>query len=156
LKEQDGIDVCYMPEFLRDRYWDTDCLTYPLLVGGDLDISMLSIQNNVIRCDNDLLEVVKMFSNNINVLKIVFANHFYDISQVVGCDYTKVVELWNQVRTEQSYLEANENLRGFDGKCLPKDLNFLIDTFKQLNIEQELFTSLKKDNAKWPKHIRKS
>ena len=61
-----------------------------------------------------------------------------------------------QVKNNQTYLEVSEDLRGFSGKCLPKDLEFLIDTFKQFNIEQSMFTGLEKDNDKWPKHIRKS
>lgn len=158
LKEQHDIDIYYIPEFLRDRYWDTDCVAYPLLVGqgNSLDLSMLSISNKIINCTNEELELVKMFSNNIAVLKIVFANHFYDLSQHVGCDYNSVVDIWNQIKNDQTYLEANDELRGFSGKCLPKDLEFLIDTFKQFNIEQTLFTSLKLDNDKWPKHIKKS
>ena len=158
LKEQHGINVHYIPEFLRDRYWDTDCLTYPLLVGqgDDLDLSMLTIDNKIINCTNEDLELVKMFSNNIAVLKIVFANHFYDLTQQTGCDYNLVVDMYNKVKNDQSYLEANDDLRGFGGKCLPKDLEFLINTFKQFDIEQTLFTSLQQDNKKWPIHIRKS
>jgi len=47
-------------------------------------------------------------------------------------------------------------MRAFGGKCLPKDLNFLIDTFAKLNIPQTYFTAMKEDNQLWPVTVRKS
>jgi len=56
----------------------------------------------------------------------------------------------------ESYLEVNEDLRGFGGKCLPKDLDFIINTFNQLGLSQTLFDSVKKDNEQWKITVRES
>jgi UDPglucose 6-dehydrogenase len=158
IKENYGINVYYIPEFLRDRCWETDCLSNPLLVGQseDLDLTPFNINVEIIRCTCEDLELLKMFSNNLNSLKIVFANHFYDLAKLTGADYSNVIDLWGQVKNEQSYLEVSDSLRGFGGKCLPKDLDFIIESCKQFSINQTLFTSIKQDNNKWPLTVRKS
>jgi UDPglucose 6-dehydrogenase len=158
IKENYGINVYYIPEFLRDRCWEIDCLSNPLLVGQmeSLDLTPFDINVEIIRCTCEDLELLKMFSNNLNSLKIVFANHFYDLAKLAGSNYNNVVNLWENVKNEQSYLEVSDSLRGFGGKCLPKDLDFIISTCKQFGIEENLFTSIKQDNSKWPLTVRKS
>ena len=47
-------------------------------------------------------------------------------------------------------MNVNENLRGYGGKCLPKDIDFAIDIFDDC----KLFQSIKEDNQKWKITIR--
>ena len=51
----------------------------------------------------------------------------------------------------QSYMDVSESLRGYGGKCLPKEIDFAINIFEGA----ELFKAIKSDNAKWPITIRK-
>jgi UDPglucose 6-dehydrogenase len=74
----------------------------------------------------------------------------YDLAQSANSDYNKVLSLWQLIENKQTYLDVGDNLRGFGGKCLPKDLDFLIDTMSERNIEETLFTAVKQDNNKWP------
>lgn len=147
--------VYYMPEFLRERFWDSDCFAYPILVGSGINLNMLETRTPIVYSDNATLEILKMFSNNLNSLKIVFANHFYDLAQSADVDYSSMIKLYSLIQNNQSYLEVNENLRGFGGKCLPKDIDFIIKTFLDYNIDQQLFTAVREDNQKWPIHVRK-
>jgi len=39
---------------------------------------------------------------------------------------------------------------------LPKDLDFLINTFSRLNLPQTYFTAIRDDNNLWPITVRKS
>ena len=145
--------IIYMPEFLRERYWDTDCLKRPLVVGHDVeDILPDWLEAEEIHeCSTVEAELVKMFSNNFAVIRIAFANVFYDLSESVGADYDNVLSMWQKVQQNQSYMEVpgHDGTRGFGGKCLPKDLDFLIETLEKHNIKQEWFKHIRELNKSW-------
>jgi UDP-glucose 6-dehydrogenase len=149
--------ILYIPEFLRDRVWEEDSKRGKIIVGHDgADIPDWLQSKNPTICSLIEAEILKMFSNNYAASRIVFANHFYELSKKFNADYTSILDMFYEVEHDQSYLEANENLRGFGGKCLTKDLDFIIDTFKQLGINQTYFDAIKADNQQWPITIRKS
>lgn len=149
--------IYYMPEFLRERVWETDCLNRPIIVGSDdQPLPVCLYDEDCITCSLEEAEVIKMLSNNMAAARVVFANHMYELSKAVGANYSNVLNAYLQVNHDQNYLEVNEDMRAFGGKCLPKDLNFLINTFAKLNIPQTYFTAMKEDNALWPVTVRKS
>jgi UDPglucose 6-dehydrogenase len=149
--------IIYIPEFLRERCWETDCTNRPLVVGSNgAALPKWLEDEDIIRCSLEEAEVIKMLSNNMATARVVFANHFYELSNIIGADYDKVLDSYLKVNHDQNYLEVNENIRAFGGKCLPKDLDFLINTFKQLELPQTYFTSIKEDNQQWPVTVRKS
>lgn len=149
--------IYYLPEFLRERVWETDCLNRPIIVGSDHQKipPWLSIQDCIF-CTLEEAEVIKMLSNNMAAARVVFANHMYELSKAVGADYSNVLNAYLAVNHDQNYLEVTEDMRAFGGKCLPKDLDFLINTFAKLNIPQTYFTAIKEDNQLWPVNVRKS
>lgn len=153
-----GETIIYIPEFLRDRFWEIDSLRKPIIVAGDEDAEFdIFPETDIKRCSLEEAEIVKMFSNNISTMKIVFANHFYDLCNNSDVDYQSVLDSFDHVQhRDQTYLDMREDLRGFGGKCLPKDLDFLIETFQKFGIEQQLFTAIRADNGKWPTTVRKS
>ena len=149
--------IIYIPEFLRDRCWEQDCNNRPLVVGhNNIKIPKFLTNEDIVECSTNDAELLKMFSNNFASLRITFANHMYDLSKIYNADYNKIVELYAQVKLNQSYLEVNDELRGFGGKCLPKDLDFIINTFDENNLTQSLFSSIREDNSKWKITVRKS
>ena len=149
--------IYYLPEFLRERMWETDCFNRPLIVGSDNQQPPAWLEGqDCILCSLEEAEIIKMMSNNIAAARVVLANHFYELSKAVGADYKNVLDAYLQVNHDQHYLEVNDNLRAFGGKCLPKDLEFLISTFSKLNLPQTYFTAMKEDNKQWPVTVRKS
>lgn len=157
IEEVIGEKILYIPEFLRQRVWETDCIKQPFIVGHNQDtLPSWLLEKNIIQCTLKEAEILKMFNNNLGASRVVFANHFYEIAKCVGSDYNKILEMYRAVSHDQSYLEADEQMRGFGGKCLPKDLDFVIQTLEQLNLDQTYFTSIKEDNAKWKITVRKS
>jgi len=146
-------NIIYMPEFLRERYWDTDCLNRPLVVGYDGTDSLPDWLSNedIIRCTTAEAELIKMFSNNFGVLRIAFANVFYDLAQRMGADYNKVKDTFLKVQHDQTYMEVpgHDGTRGFGGKCLPKDFDFLIETLEDEDPAQNWFKHIKELNKKW-------
>lgn len=144
--------IIYIPEFLRERYWDTDCLKRPLVVGHDTDILPDWLLNEEIyKCTTTEAELVKMFSNNFAAVRIAFANVFYDLSQSVGADYDTVKNMFFKIQQDQTYMDVpgHDGTRGFGGKCLPKDLDFLISTLDAHNIDQNWFKHIRELNKEW-------
>jgi len=148
--------IIYMPEFLRERCWQLDVLLRPLVVGTNLvKVPDWLKDEDYTVCSIKEAEILKMLSNTMASSRVVLANHFYDISKKVNADYDKIVSAYIKVNHDQHYLDVNENLRGFGGKCLPKDLEFLITSMKHLNIDQSYFTAIRNDNNKWPITVKK-
>jgi len=152
-----GDDIYYLPEFLRERMWEEDCFNRPIVVGSkNAKLPDWLRTEEFISVTLEEAEVIKMMSNNMATARVTLANHFYELSQAVGADYDSVLQTYLQVNHDQNYLEVNDTLRGFGGKCLPKDLDFLIGTFARLNLSQTYFTAIKQDNELWPTTVRKS
>jgi len=157
IQEEISNNILYLPEFLRDRMWQKDCLKRPLIVGTDQSEVPAFLKDEKLKiCTLKEAETLKMFSNTLATAKITFANHFFELCKKNGSDYQCVLDLYNMTSHDQSYLEVNNNLRGFGGKCLTKDLDFLINTFKENRLDETLFTSIQRDNTLWPTTIRKS
>lgn len=152
-----GDDIYYIPEFLRERMWEEDCFNRPLIVGSkNAKLPEWLQTEEFVSVTLEEAEVIKMMSNNMATARVTIANHFYELSQAVGADYDSVLQSYLQVNHDQNYLEVNDNLRGFGGKCLPKDLDFLIGTFARLGLQQKYFTAIRDDNKLWPVTVRKS
>jgi UDPglucose 6-dehydrogenase len=145
-------NIIYIPEFLRERYWETDCAKRPLVVGcDDMSLPDWLLAEHIHTCSTKEAELVKMYSNNLNVVKIAFANVFYDLAETVGADYDKVKNAFLKVQHDQTYLDVpgHDGSRGFGGKCLPKDLDFIIASLEAHNIDQNWFKHIRELNKQW-------
>lgn len=149
LKEKIKNPLTYFPEFLRERYSledSTNCkrMFYATNSEKSLLINFDRFNYKLRKIDFAELELLKMMRNNYHAMKVVFANHYYDMCKKYGANYDNLLTAFNKVKNGQSYLEVNENLRGYGGKCLPKDIDFMIDFFEDV----ELFKAIKNDNSK--------
>ena len=147
-----GAAIIYMPEFLRERHWQTDCHRRPIVVGRDnADMPEWLGSEHIIECSLAEAELVKMFNNSIATVRVCFANHFYELAAKTGADYNTVLQMHLATRHNQTYLQVPgpDGNRGFSGKCLPKDLNFIIDVMNQLGLDEALFTAVRADNQRW-------
>lgn len=145
-------NIIYIPEFLRERYWETDCTKRPLVVGCDnMSLPEWLLAEHIHTCSTKEAELVKMYQNNLNVVKIAFANVFYDLADSVGADYDTVKDAVLKIQHDQTYLDVpgHDGTRGFGGKCLPKDLDFIIATLDTHNIDQNWFKHIRELNKQW-------
>jgi len=157
ISKQVGKSVLFMPEFLRDRHWLADCKAEQVLLGVDHNASTCIdqiVDCDIVKVSTNEAEFIKISNNLYATMHIVFANHMYNWCNETETDYANVKQLFQTFRNNQDYLECNENLRGFGGKCLPKDLDFAIDCMKNLNINEEFFSAIKNDNNSWPITVR--
>jgi UDPglucose 6-dehydrogenase len=74
-------------------------------------------------------ELVKMGTNAFLALKVTFANQVFDLCRGLGADYETVKQgLAADPRLGPSHMDVFDGgYRGYDGKCLPKDMQGLID-----------------------------
>ena len=140
--------LIYMPEFLREKNWIQDCVKTPIILGSNCELPSF-LTSEILQVSFEEAEILKLMSNAFNSLRVVFANHLYDLASQVNADYDVILKAYEQVKHNKTYLECNDNLRGFGGKCLPKDLDFLISCFREHQLNETLLSSVKQDNNKW-------
>ena len=67
-------------------------------------------------------ELVKLFSNSYNALRVTLQIHSMNYVST-NSNYQKILNSYLlRGLSSGNYLSCNKNLRGFGGKCLPKDL----------------------------------
>lgn len=157
--QQHAARLIYFPEFLRERRWLQDAKIGAWIIGCDHScrgvLDEFCQHKEVMFVSTIEAEIIKMMANSYAAMNVAFANHIYDLSQQLGARYSVIESAHDRVRhRDQNYLKVTPELRGFGGKCLPKDLDFLIDTFAKNNLDQTLFDGIKQDNRKWPTTVR--
>jgi UDPglucose 6-dehydrogenase len=80
--------------------------------------------------DAKTAEMVKYMVNSWIGTKVSFCNEFANIAETFGVDYDELRELWlldGRVGSSHTNVSADKKKRGFGGKCIPKDINGIID-----------------------------
>jgi UDPglucose 6-dehydrogenase len=92
-------------------------------------------------------ELTKYMENCYLAMKVAFCNEFYGIAESLGVDYNELRELWLlDPRIGRSHTFVLPDDRGFGGKCLPKDLDALIETARAASYDPRLLLSLREAN----------
>lgn len=151
--------VIYFPEFIRERHWQQDSQRSVWVVGcGDHHRDRLRSRardHEIVWLTQAEAEVLKIMANSFAALRVVFANHMHDLATTVGADYARIQPILDQVQHPgQDYMTVRSDLRGFGGRCLPKDLDLLIAAFQQQGLRQTLFNAVRLDNHQWPVTVR--
>jgi UDPglucose 6-dehydrogenase len=159
LIKETNMEICFVPEFLRERCAVTDFTeNHDLLAVGTHDKNVYS---KIIECHGkypkayEMLtpteaELLKYYSNVFNSVRIIFANEMYEICKTVDANYTKIKDAFiKRGTTKDMYLDVNENFRGYGGVCLPKDTAALASFVKELNLDMKLFEIIDNENKKF-------
>lgn len=157
LMEQTGLNICFVPEFLRERCAVTDFTeNHDICIIGTSDKETYravknchgSYPDKFVQLTTGEAEFCKYFNNVYNAMLITFANSFYEVCESVGVDYTNIKNaVVERKHINGNYLECNKNFRGFGGMCLPKDTAALASLAK--NTKVDFFDDLLKENAKY-------
>ena len=152
-------DICFVPEFLRERCADDDFVkNHDLCVIGTSSDEIFqlikkihgSYPKKVIQVSETEAELCKYFNNSYNATLITFANSFYELCKNMNVDYTNIKNtMIHRENIEDNYLGCDENLRGFGGMCLPKDVNALNYLSEKLGTNTEFFKHLIEENKKY-------
>jgi UDPglucose 6-dehydrogenase len=153
------LTICFVPEFLRERCADDDFVkNHDLCVIGTSSDEIFqlikkihgSYPKKVIQVSETEAELCKYFNNSYNATLITFANSFYELCKNMNVDYTNIKNtMIHRENIEDNYLGCDENLRGFGGMCLPKDVNALNYLSNKLGTNTEFFKHLIEENKKY-------
>lgn len=151
----------FNPEFLTEANFLDDFLNADRTVigaGNDLISRRVAVvyrqrfpKTQIYQTDPTTAEAVKYFANAYLSIKVTFANFFYDYCQKIGIKYEEVKRMAaKDPRIVDSHLDVT-TMRGFGGKCFPKDLVALIGEFKKAQVPVDLL----EDAWEYNKKIRK-
>ena len=147
-KKYEALDIVFNPEFLTEANAVSDYENQDrIILGGprpastDLKriFSKVFTKARIIKTHSTYAEMVKYTTNTFLSTKVSFANEIYQICQVVGADYDKVMEyatLDKRLGTSHWQVPGHDGDFGFGGHCFPKDLSALLhltDKFGTIN-----------------------
>lgn len=73
-------------------------------------------------------ELCKYMENCFLATKVIFVNEFAGLCEAMGVNYSTLREAWlDDPRIGRSHTLVYKNNPGFSGKCLPKDLNSIVN-----------------------------
>ncbi len=144
------IHFVYMPEFLREAYALEDMMNPDHLVYGAVDptysaaVDRMFIGLKAPRhfVEPKAAELFKLLSNSYPLLKLIFFNQIYELCQKRDVDYEQVIAPFknNKFNSGKFMNVVDKGGRGGGGKCLPKDIDILLNT---QGIDLELRTLLR-------------
>tara|TARA_Y100001954_G_C15666114_1_gene530266 strand:+ start:155 stop:976 length:822 start_codon:yes stop_codon:yes gene_type:complete len=158
-----NLKLGFSPEFLVERRHIEDFANQKILiVGTDYEelaelvfehhrIAGVPIGSNTFHVTSTEAELVKYTKNNFYAMKIIFANQMYDICESLDVDWAVIKEMITAPQDQMigdSHLEPIMGLmRGFGGKCLPKDTLALRNFASDLGVNYNLLDAIQNDNA---------
>jgi len=148
--EQFGLNILHNPEFLTARQAFHDFHNQQHIVLGKTETCDLKLFEKVVefyqchyptatisKCSSVESETMKIAVNTFYSVKVQFFTEMYLLSQNIGIDYNKLVELmlkngWiNKMHTMVPGPDGNIS---YGGACLPKDSSALLHFMETLNI----------------------
>jgi UDPglucose 6-dehydrogenase len=137
-----GKSIVFSPEYLGEQLghpWRNEGDSGFLIVGGSPDVCELvlsayrSIPELELKyyCTNArTAELCKYMENCYLATKVAFVNQFFDIAHALNIDFDELRLLWladPRIGSSHSTVTA---VRGFRGRCLPKDISALVAVMK--------------------------
>jgi len=148
-----GLHICHNPEFVRERTSVEDALSPDRIVigqccnehGKQLENLYRPLSGQIIVVDPTTSETAKLLGNSYLALMISFWNQTYQLAQELDISITDLAEI---VTADKRISKHGTKWFGesFDGKCLPKDLEHLINLFKAEGIEPTLLEATRQIN----------
>ena len=96
-------------------------------------------------------ETIKYFCNSFLASKVAFFNNLYEICQKFGMNFDSVKSgVCSDKRIGKSHTKVPgpDGFMGFGGYCFPKDINALINTLNENEIDSSLFSAVWEYNKK--------
>lgn len=149
----------FNPEFLREATYLEDSLNPDRIVIGAnnnkvaerlYDLFRTRFPNTpVFKTDSTTAEMAKSMANCFLATIVIYNNVIFDICQALEIDYKRVAEIVSADHrfANLNYFDVSPE-RGFGKKCLPKDLNELIDRAKELNVDTGFLEKVWSENLR--------
>lgn len=148
----------FNPEFLTEKNYLEDFVNADRIVIGADNNQVSRRVNDLYRSrfpgtkihltDTESAEVVKYMANCALAVKVMVANEFYDFCQARGLNYDEIAEMvGDDIRIGHSHLKVT-SVRGFGGKCFPKDMAAMIGRMREVGVDASLLETV------WSKNLR--
>jgi len=150
----------FNPEFLRESTYIEDFKIPDRTIIGALNaqvaLRLLGLYTKrfpgtkIFRTDPTTAEMVKYFANAMLGNIVIFNNVMFDICKALEISYEEVAKLVSEDRrfnTLKNYFEVT-TMRGYGGKCLPKDINALIGRAKELDVDVSFIEKMWNENLR--------
>jgi UDPglucose 6-dehydrogenase len=103
----------------------------------------------LIQTDSRTAELTKYMENSWGATKVMFCNEFARIAEAFGVDYDELRELGLlDGRIHRMHTAVFKDKRGFNGKCLPKDINGIIKASEDVGYVPELLKEVIRSNKR--------
>lgn len=140
-----GKNVMFSPEYYGATQF-ADAGNNFVILGGD-DYSYAKVRTlyelvkgsdfTVYRCGNTEAEIIKYMENCYLGLKVVFCNQFKDIADMYGVSYSKIRDGFVlDKRVGKSHTFVYDGYRGYDSKCLNKDIPAFIAAVREKGLDR--------------------
>ena len=157
--------ICFVPEFLRERCAVQDFIENHDICSIGSDSKAIcdfikkvhgTFPKKFMYMSPTEAEIVKYYNNIYAATLVTLANNFYEICQHTQANYNFVKEaLIQRAHVHDAYINCDENLRGFSGPCLPKDVKALAFFSEKNNLNTGIFQFLDEENSKFKKTVLK-
>jgi UDPglucose 6-dehydrogenase len=151
------VDVCSVPEFLKEGSAVEDFMRPDRVIIGSLSERATAILREIhasfVRTDNPILvmdpksaELSKYAANSMLAIRISFINQIANLCEAVGADINAVRRgLGSDRRIGSQFLFPGV---GYGGSCFPKDVQALIHTAAEFNLDFSLLRAAQEVNAR--------
>lgn len=158
LMQQYGIHICHNPEFLREKLSVEDTLNPSRIVIGACCQEHARLLTELYKplnapihiSDPTTSETAKLVANCIRAVNISFWNELNQLCNATGADIYQVSKISDPAKVLGEYEGGQWGTRFFgkhyDGKCLPKDMQQLIDVFRSNGLNSALLEASEKIN----------
>lgn len=153
LSEKYGLHLVHNPEFLKEKTYLTDVLKPKMIVIGrccqeheavmELFYKPLNVQ--IFFVDQTMSEMVKLTLNNYLSTLITFWNEIDEICSIIDVDTKTIAEIAKYDPRVSHYGNTFFG-KPFGGRCLPKDLNQIIQLYGDNNLNPKLFEACRDVN----------
>ena len=168
LKEKYKKRICHSPEYIGEGgyyvpFWQFPHPTEPkhhsfMIIGGDSKdreqileffYPILGATKTYYQVDETTSELIKYMENAAIAVKVTLCNEFYNIAKAFGVSYSQLREGFIlDERQGRMFTLVYKNRRGFDGKCLPKDINAITQASIKVGYEPDFLKDVIKNNIR--------
>jgi UDPglucose 6-dehydrogenase len=154
----ESLDIVFNPEFLTEANAVSDYENQDRIILGGVRPATTELKTifskvfpkaHIIKTDSTHAEMVKYLTNTFLATKVSFANEIYQLCQVVGADYDKVIEyatLDDRLGKSHWNVPGHDGDFGFGGHCFPKDLSALLHLSNKFGTINNVLQSTKDTN----------
>lgn len=175
LCKESGLDVVFSPEYVGEGSYyvtprmafQTDMKATPFMILGgrpetcneifDLFTPITGPERTYYKTTALNAELIKYMENTYFGVKVTFANEMRNLVEKAGGDWYDVWQGWAlDPRVDVMHTAVFPESRGFGGKCLPKDLNALVEFSRGKGYEPEFLKEMLRSNERFNKQNKES